>query len=123
MPSRNWTRTRACWAEYRWGGYVIYRLHDSGARVFVDGRNDMYDERIPEDYVRIRNEEEGWEDLLASSGANAILLPPETALVSGADQDAGRCEVHPDGVVVLLLHGCPEPRIHVVGGAPFDGVP
>ena len=90
-------------AEYHWGGYVINRLYDTGARVFVDGRNDMYDEQILEDYVRIRNAELGWEDLLASYGADAILLPPETALVSGAAQDAGWCEVHRDNVGVMLL--------------------
>jgi hypothetical protein len=93
-------------AEYHWGGYVIYRLFDSGARVFVDGRNDMYPEQILEGYVSIRNAEPGWQSLLDSYGADAILLPPETALVSGAAQDAGWCEVHRDGVAVLLLRHC-----------------
>ena len=90
-------------AEYHWGGYVIYRLFDAGARVFVDGRNDMYDEGILEVYVSIRNAEPGWEILLASFGADAILLPPEAALVDGAAQDAGWCEVLRDEVAVLLL--------------------
>ena len=94
-------------AEYHWGGYVIYRLFDSGARVFIDGRNDMYDEQILEDYVSIRNAEDGWENLLASYGADAILLPPEAALVDGAAQDAGWCEVHRDDVAVLLVGECP----------------
>ena len=41
--------------EYGWGGYLIYRLHDQGGHVFVDGRNDMYDQQILDDYLRIRN--------------------------------------------------------------------
>ena len=94
-------------AEYHWGGYVISRLFDSGARVFVDGRNDMYDEQILEDYVAIRNAEQGWESLLDSYGADAILLPPEAALVDGAAQDAGWCEVHRDDVSALLSRACP----------------
>jgi hypothetical protein len=93
-------------AEYHWGGYVIYRLFDSGARVFVDGRNDMYDERILDDYVSIRNAEDGWESLLDSYGADAILLPPEAAFVSGVAEEAGWCEAHRDGVAVLLLTAC-----------------
>ena len=93
-------------AEYHWGGSVIHRLYDSGARVFVDGRNDMYDEQILEDYVSIRNAGEGWESLLESYGADAILLPPEAALVDGAAQDAGWCEVHRDEVAVLALREC-----------------
>jgi hypothetical protein len=93
-------------AEYHWGGYVIHRLFDSGARVFVDGRNDMYDEQILEDYTSIRNAESGWESTLDSYGADAILLPPETNLVSGAAQDAGWCEVHRDEVAVVLTREC-----------------
>lgn len=94
-------------AEYHWGGYVIHELYESGGRVFVDGRNDMYDEPILEDYVRIRNAEDGWQSLLDSYGADAILLPPETNLVSGAAQDAGWCEAHRDDVAVLLVARCP----------------
>ena len=90
-------------AEYHWGGYVIHELYDSGGRVFVDGRNDMYSERILGDYVRIRNAEEGWEALLDSYGADAILLPPDTNLVNGPAQDAGWCEAHRDDVAALLL--------------------
>jgi len=94
-------------AEYQWGGYVTHRLFDAGALVFVDGRNDMYEEQILEDFVAIRNAEEGWERLLAEYGADAILLPPHAALVSGAVQDAGWCEAHRDEVAVLLVSDCP----------------
>lgn len=90
-------------AEYHWGGYVIHEIYDSGGRVFVDGRNDMYDERILEDYVSIRNAEPGWESLLDSYGADAILLPPEAALVAGSAQDAGWCQADRDEVAVLLV--------------------
>jgi hypothetical protein len=95
-------------AEYHWGGYVTYRLFHSGARVFVDGRNDMFDEAILDDHVIIRNAGDGWEELLARYGrTDAILLPPAAALVDGAAQDAGWCEVHRDQVAVLLLTSCP----------------
>ena len=92
-------------AEYGWGGYVIYRLFDSGGRVFVDGRNDMYDEQILEDYSSIRAAAAGWEQLLASYGADAILMPPGAAVVDAA-LDAGWCEEFRDEVGVLLLSQC-----------------
>lgn len=98
-------------AEYHWGGYVIYRLFDSGARVFVDGRNDMYDDRILEDYVSIRNAEPGWESLLDRYGADAILLPPEAALVGGPAQGAGWCEVDRNGTSVLLTRKPCDPSV------------
>ena len=94
-------------AEYQWGGYVIHRLSDKGARVFVDGRNDMYAERILEDFVSIRNAEEDWPALLAGYGADAILLPPDAPLVKRPAQGAGWCEAHRDDVAVLLLRTCP----------------
>jgi hypothetical protein len=92
-------------AEYGWGGYVIHRLFDSGGRVFVDGRNDMYDEQILEDYSSIRDAAPGWEDLLASYGADAILMPPDAPLV-GAAEEAGWCEEFRDELAVLLRRSC-----------------
>lgn len=89
-------------AEYHWGGYVIHELYDSGGRVFVDGRNDMYDERILEDYVSIRNAEGGWESLLGSYGADAILLPRAAALAEAAAA-AAWCGAGRDEVAVLLV--------------------
>ena len=95
-------------ADYDWGGYVIHRLFDSGARVFVDGRNDMYSEQILDDHVSIRSAADDWESILDSyGGADAILLPPEAVVVRGAAQDAGWCEVLRDDVAVLLVPSCP----------------
>jgi hypothetical protein len=92
--------------EYDWGGYLIHRLHDAGTRVFVDGRNDMYDERILDDYLRIRNAAEGWQELAQGYGVEAILLPPSAAVTDTAAAE-GWCEIHRDAVAVLLLRSCP----------------
>ena len=94
-------------AEYQWGGYVISRLHDRGGTVFVDGRNDMYDEQILDDFVSIRNAEEDWERLLAHYGADAILLPPNAPLVEEPELAPRWCEAHRDEVAVLLVRDCP----------------
>jgi hypothetical protein len=92
-------------AEYGWGGYVIYRLYDTGGRVFVDGRNDMYSEQILNDYSHLRDADSGWSQLLDSYGVQAILLPPDAPLVRAAGS-RGWCEAHRDGVAVLLLRHC-----------------
>jgi hypothetical protein len=94
-------------AEYGWGGYVIYRLYESGGRVFVDGRNDMYSEQILEDYSAIRNADEGWQQLLDRYHADAILLPPGAPLVRGPATSAGWCEAYRDSTQVLLMKSCP----------------
>lgn len=90
-------------AEYGWGGYVIWRLHDGGARVFVDGRNDMYDQSILEDYISIRSADPDWEDLIEQYGVEAILLPPDAAVTRGPARTAGWCEEYRDDAQVLLL--------------------
>ena len=94
-------------AEYGWGGYVIWRLHDQGAHVFVDGRNDMYSQQVLEDYSAIRAADPGWQELAARYNVDAILLPPDTTLTRGPANDAGWCEVLRDERQVLYLRSCP----------------
>lgn len=95
-------------AEYGWGGYVISQLYPHGGRVFVDGRNDMYDESILEIYSAVRAAEGDWRAQLDRWNVEAILLPPSAPLVRGFAQDAGWCEAYSDEEQVLLLRsGCP----------------
>jgi hypothetical protein len=94
-------------AEYGWGGYVIWRLHDRGGRVFVDGRNDMYSQQVLDDYTSIRAADPGWEQLVARYNVEALLFPPEITLTRGPAKDAGWCEVLRDEYEVLYLPSCP----------------
>ena len=99
-------------AEYGWGGYVIYAGYDHGARVFVDGRNDMYNQSILEDYSAIRSADPGWQELLDSYHVDAMIWPPDVVLTRGLlDQpmpDGTRwCEAYRDDNQVLYLPECP----------------
>ncbi len=93
-------------AEYGWGGYVISRLYDSGGRVFVDGRNDMYGDELLEAYSTVRDAENGWEEVVARHDVEALLFPPTRPIVRGFAQDAGWCEAYRDEVQVLLVRDC-----------------
>jgi hypothetical protein len=95
-------------AEYSWGGYVEYRLHDLGGRSFIDGRNDMFDQRILDDYSFIRAADTGWAARLARYGATAILLPPDAPLTHGPAQEAGWCVANRSDLAILLLRSCPD---------------
>ncbi|MGH2488930.1 MAG: hypothetical protein ACRDFR_04880 [Candidatus Limnocylindria bacterium] len=90
-------------AEYGWGGYVIYRGFDSGARVFVDGRNDMYDQSILEDYSAIRAADPGWEELLASYRVEAMIWPTSVVLTRGLLDGTVWCEAYRDADQVLYM--------------------
>jgi hypothetical protein len=94
-------------AEYGWGGYVIHELYGRGGRVFVDGRNDMYDQRILEDYDAIKSADSEWTTLVDRYGVDAILLMPTAAVTRGPAEAAGWCEAYRDERQVLYLRTCP----------------
>ncbi len=92
--------------EYGWGGYVIWSMHDSGGRVFVDGRNDMYDQQVLEDYTAIRAADPGWESLATSYEVEAMLLSTEATLTRGPATGAGWCELLRNETQVLYVPSC-----------------
>jgi hypothetical protein len=93
-------------AWYGWGGYVIGTMYDHGARVMVDGRNDMYDDSILEDYDRVRTAEPGWEEIVDRWDVDALLFPPQEAITRGPATAAGWCEVFRDENEVVYLREC-----------------
>jgi hypothetical protein len=94
-------------ADYGWGGYAIHELYPSGGRVFVDGRNDMYDQQVLEDYDSIKNADPSWQALADRYGVDALLLKPEATVTRGPAETAGWCELYRDENEVLYLRTCP----------------
>ena len=90
-------------AEYGWGGYVISRLYDTGGRVFIDGRNDMYGDELLEEYSTVREAEEGWEEIVDRHEVEVLLFPPRSNITRGFAEDAGWCVDYRDEVQVLLV--------------------
>jgi hypothetical protein len=112
VASVNWLEERQpdarVFAAYSWGGYVAYRLHERGGTNFIDGRNDMFDQAILEDFSDIRLAEPGWAAKLDGYGVSAILLEPDDPLVRMPWGDAGWCEVLRSELDVLIVReGCP----------------
>jgi hypothetical protein len=94
-------------ADYGWGGYVISRMYHTGGRVFIDGRNDMYDQQVLEDYSAIHAADPGWDELADRYGVDAILLPPTATVTRGPAEGAGWCEELRTEREVLYLRDCP----------------
>lgn len=93
-------------AWYGWGGYVIGQMYHLGAKVMVDGRNDMYDDDILREYDQVRHAEPGWEEIVDRWRVDAMLFPPNEPITRGPATDAGWCEVYRDTNEVLYLRGC-----------------
>ncbi|HEX6139638.1 MAG TPA: hypothetical protein VF013_04140 [Candidatus Limnocylindria bacterium] len=94
-------------ADYGWGGYVIHELYPTGGRVFIDGRNDMYDQQILDDYDAIKDADAEWPELADAYGVEAILLAPTRSLTRGPAVAAGWCEAYRNETQVLYLRSCP----------------
>jgi len=92
--------------EYGWGGYLIYRMYDSGGRVFIDGRNDMYSDSVLDEYSAIRDAGPGWEQIADAYGADALLFPPDFTIAKVAAIGGTWCEAYRDESQVLLLRSC-----------------
>lgn len=64
--------------SYNWGGYLLWNLRDYP--VYVDGRTDLYDDGLLNEWLDIVSAEEGWQSKLEQWGANLILVEPSWAL-------------------------------------------
>ena len=73
---------------YGWGGYVIGQMYALGGRVMVDGRNDMYDDSILEEYEQVRDADPGWEEIVGSWDVDALIFPPYRAITKGPAESA-----------------------------------
>jgi hypothetical protein len=65
--------------SYNWGGYLIWVLPDHP--VFIDGRTDLYEGEILNQWVLAVQVTEGWEDILEEWDVGIVFLEPYRPLV------------------------------------------
>jgi hypothetical protein len=65
---------------YNWGGYLLWALPEYP--VFVDGRTDLYNDQVLEEWLRTVRAEEGWQEVLDRWGVRLVLLEPDMPLVN-----------------------------------------
>jgi hypothetical protein len=73
--------------EFEWGGYLLAHLSHHG--VFIDGRADMYRERVFGDYVAIADLAPGWRERLDRYGVDTVLIRSRSALADALDHEPG----------------------------------
>ena len=64
--------------EYNWGGYLTWELRDYA--VFVDGRTDLYDDELLEEYLMILSGGEGWQEALEDRQVKVVLIKSGSGL-------------------------------------------
>jgi hypothetical protein len=86
--------------SYNWGSYLIWRLYP-GYLSFVDGRTDLFDDEILEQYLSLWRADAGWERLVQRWDLRLALLEPEAPL-SAALERAGWETLYQDEQAVVL---------------------
>ncbi|MEN8169066.1 MAG: hypothetical protein ABFS08_02455 [Pseudomonadota bacterium] len=65
--------------EYGDGGYLIYRLHPS-SRVFIDGRADMYGDKLFSEYIKLMQGTAEWESIFNNHEIDYIICENDTPI-------------------------------------------
>lgn len=89
--------------SYNWGSYVLWELNPDYMS-FVDGRTDLFDDEILEQYLAIWRGEPGWEASLERWGIRLALIEPNAPLAVEL-RDAGWSVLYEDEMAVVYADG------------------
>lgn len=65
--------------SYNWGGYVLWKLYPEYLS-FVDGRTDLFDDAILEEYLDTWRGSDGWQEVLSKWGIRTVLIETDSPL-------------------------------------------
>jgi len=88
--------------EYVWGGYLIWRLYPD-YRVYIDGRADVYGDKLVEEWLETHDGKTNWREPLDRYGIHTVLVKPDIALASLLRQDADWQNVFEDKQAVIFV--------------------
>lgn len=77
LEAQQLPRTYRLYNDYGNGGYLIWRLPQHP--VFIDGRADLYFDRVLDDYLKIHKLAYQWQDVLGKYRADVALIAASTA--------------------------------------------
>jgi hypothetical protein len=89
--------------EFAWGGYLMYRF-DGARPVFIDGRNNRYDNGVFDDYMQMTFASPSLDALLDAYQINTVLWtagwPLDRAL---AERQQTWTELYRDAISVIYV--------------------
>jgi len=88
--------------EYIWGGFLIWKLYPD-YQVFIDGRADVYGDRLVQEWVETNDGKPGWRERLDTSGIRTVLVKRDAALASLLRQDNGWQNIFEDQQAVIFV--------------------
>lgn len=85
--------------SYNWGGYILWALPER--KVFIDGRTDLYNDEIINEWLKVVQFKPGWEDVLKKWNIQLILMEKDW-LGTPLLQLHGWCVIDQDELAILL---------------------
>jgi len=88
--------------DYAWGGYLIWRLYPDYP-VFIDGRADVFGEKLVEQFIEVHDAKPRWRELLQQFGTQTVLVERDSAIASLLTNDGRWQKVFEDKQAVVFV--------------------
>lgn len=89
--------------EYDWGGFLIFKLYPD-YRVFIDGRMDIYADKVFLDYLKIGRLEAGWEGTLRKYKVRFLLLKRDSPFAQALRERGDFKVIYQDKLSVIICN-------------------
>ena len=86
--------------SYNWGGYVLWDLYPEYLS-FVDGRTDLFQDEILDEYIRTWLAEPGWDESLEKWEIRLVMIETKSPLVNALISDDWIVKYHDEQAVIL----------------------
>jgi hypothetical protein len=87
--------------SYNWGAYLIWELYPE-YRSFVDGRTDLFNDEILEQYLTAWRGEPGWMEIFDRWGIELVLIEPHSPLATKLKINGWQLEYEDSQSVVFI---------------------
>jgi hypothetical protein len=87
--------------HYDWGGYLVWRLHPS-TPVFIDGRADLYGEKLLDQFAEVYQFKGAWQRSLQDWNIDTVLVPVDSAIATGLRNSPGWSVSYEDTQAIVL---------------------
>lgn len=106
--------------HYDWGGYLIWTLYPS-TPVFIDGRADLYGEKLLDQFAETYQFKGAWQVALQDWNVDTVLVPVDSALATGLRNSPAWSVSYEDAqaVVFTVVFTASSPARRAEAGAPL----
>jgi hypothetical protein len=91
--------------EYNWGGYLTWFARDYP--VFVDGRTDLFGDKIIGEWINMMQAGTGWQQQLETWNIHLVLIQPDRPLVQALAKSGWQIAYRDNQAIILTKQGAP----------------